>query len=258
MQFLYYRPGHTRKVSFDDIKHWGLEYAFDKQPVSAECMNRTPDGSNGQVFIAFSRDGEVPQMNLDKQTWRKLPGDRMGAPVYVGYWNEAKPGPEELVRDTMLPGYPYELMDGHVWRVPLVRRYEGEVHCCSLPRLMDFDEDGNPIDGDVMQQYRHLWELTKPVVDDLLLQYGLAEESPQPLGKNDTVKIAVSLLQANYRVSLPELVMLQSLPNDGTVDGLCATACDWPALIRRKNAVDEAKKNDMTADGVSTSLGGEG
>lgn len=258
MQFLYYRPGHNRAVSFDDIKHWGLEYAFDKQPVSAECQNRTPDGGSGRVFIAGGVQGEVPQMNLDKQTWRKLPGDRMGAPVYVGVWNESKPGPEELAREKQLSGYHYTLADGHDWLVPLVRRYGDDGHTCALPRMLDFDEAGKPIDGQVIAKYRGLWDLTKPIVDDLLATYELAELPEDKLTRSQVIEIAVELLQVNYRVSLPELVVLEAVPNDSTASGLCSLACDWPELTRRIQPDGDAKKNTLTADGASTSSGEEG
>lgn len=260
MQFLYYRPGHNRSVSFDDIKHWGLEYAFDKAPVSGPCQGGTPDGGSGHVFIGSRANGETPLMNLEKQTWRKLPGDRMGNPVYCGFWNENKPTPEELARNPLLPGYPYTLCDGHAWRVPIVRRYVDDTHTCSLPRLMDFDDDGKPIEGEVASKYRHLWELTKPIVDDLLAYCGMAEEPAEKLSKAQTVEAAVTLLQANYRVSLAELVLLEAFHNDATVDGVCGVACDWPVLMCRiDNASDkEAKKNGTTDDGVSSSSGDEG
>jgi hypothetical protein len=260
MQFLYYRPGHNRSVSFDDIKHWGLEYAFDKAPVSGQCQGGTPDGGSGQVFIGQRTNGEVPLVNMEKQTWRKLPGDRMGAPVYVGFWNENKPTPEELVRPAILSGYQYTLADGHQWNVPLVRRYGDDGHSCALPRMLDFDDEGKPIDGEVVSKYRGLWDLTKPIVDDLLATYELGELPEVPLTQKQAVEIAVSLLQVNYRVSLPEMVLLEALPNDSTVSGLCSCACDWPELIRRLEVPgddDESKKNLSADDGVSTKSGDE-
>lgn len=258
MQFLYYRPGHNRSVSFDDVKHWGLEYAFDKAPVSGQCQGGTPDGGSGFVFIGSRANGETPLMNLEKQTWRKLPGDRMGAPVYCGMWNESKPTPDELVRATTLTGYAYALADGHEWRVPLVRRYGDDGHSCCLPRLLDFDDNGKAIDGEVIAQYRSLWDLTKPIMDDLLATYDLGEMPEQPLTRQQAADIAVQLLQVNYRVALPELVMLEALPNDSTVSGLCSLACDWPELIRRLEANgddEDAKKNSSADDGPSTPNG---
>lgn len=258
MQFLYYRPGHSRKVTLDDVKRWGLEYAFDKPPVCGPCQNRTPDGNSGHVFLRSNSDGEVPQVNLEKQTWRKLPGERMGEAVWVGVWNEAKPGPRELFKAGGLPGYEYELLDGNSWVIPLVRQYAEGGHECTLPRLMDFDDEGNATDGEVIEKYRHLWELTKPVVDDLLAGYGLGPEQESPLTKQRVVQIAVELLATNYRVGIGEMTLLQAIANDSTVNGLCALSCDWPELERRMRAQgddEEAKKNDSLDDGLNTSNG---
>lgn len=258
MQFLYYRPVHNRKVTLDDVKRWGLEYAFDVPPVCAQVAHRTPDGNDGRVFLRSNKDGEAPQINIDKQTWRKLPGERMGEAVWVGMWNEAKPGPRELFKTSGLPGYEYELLDGNTWVIPLVRQYIGDAHECALPRLMDFDEDGNAKDGEVIAKYRHLWELTKPIVDDLLASYELGPEQSEPLTKQQAASTAMELLATNYRVSIAEMTLLEAIANDSTVSGLCAIACDWPELVRRLNAQSEdedAKKNDSADDGVSMSSG---
>lgn len=251
MQFLYYRPGQARQVTLDDVQRWGLGYAFDRKPHSAPCMNRTPDGGSGYVF-QHQADGEVPQMNIDKQTWRKMPGERLGAPVYVGVWNEAKPGPGELAKPG-LPGYVIRLLDGSEWAIPLVRHYRDDKHSVCLPKLMDFDEEGNPTSGEVVAQYRHLVELTQPVVDDLLAVYGLGPEQEKTLTRQQTAKIAIELLSVNYRVSIAELALLEVIPDDSTVDAICASACDWLELETRLNATDnESKKNDSAGDGVST------
>lgn len=255
MQFLYYRPGHTRSVSFDDVTRWGLGYAFDKQPFSGACQQKTPDGNNGQVFIAAKRDKEIPNMNLDKQTWREMPGDREGAPVYVGMWNDHQPTPSELEKPDGLPGYAYTLLDGHEWSIPLVRRYGDDGHYGTLPRLLDFDDAGNAIDGEVIEKYRHLWELTGPIVDDLLATYDIGPDQETPLTKQQAANTAVNLLATNYRVSIAEVALLGLIPNDATVSGLCALACDWPELLSRLPDDSEAKKNGLADDGASISSG---
>lgn len=229
MQFLYYRPGHTRNVTLDDVNRWGLNYAFDSPPVPAECMNNTPDGNHGRVFVASGFD-EVPQVNLEKQTWRKLPGIRDGGDLYVGVWNDDKPTPDELVRNTTLPGYSYSLLDRHDWVVPLVLEYTEEGHECALPRLLDFDDEGNPISGDVVEKYRHLEELTKPIAADLLASYDLGEVPREQLTPQDAADAAFALLQVNYRVSVAEMVLLGAVANDSTVSALCALSCDWPKV----------------------------
>lgn len=262
MQFLYYRPNHNRAVKREDVARWGLGYVFDgdDQPPSwAPCNGKTPDGREGKVFCRNNGAGEVPSINMDSQTWRMLPGDREGASVWIGVWNGHKPAPAELARPNTLAGYTCKLLDGHTWVVPLVRQYEEGQYDCALPRLLDFDDDGNPTPGQVIKQYRHLWELTAPIVDDLLATYGLGPEPDPPLTQAQKTNVAVELLQTNYRVSLPELVLLEAIPDDSTISSLCALACDWPELDLRMKADStndkDAKKNDSADDGPSTSSG---
>lgn len=255
MQFLYFRPNQSRTVKLDDVKAWGLGYAFDVEPFSAACTNNTPDGSYGQVFVSQAAGREVPRMDMDKQTWRKMPRERDGKPVYVGFWNESPPTPNELRRKEFLPGYQYELLDGNQWTIPLVRRYGADGHGCALPCVIDYDDEGEIIDGPVLQRYAYLWELTKPIVDDLLATYELGEPADELTAKQ-IVETAIRLLAANYRVGLAEVRALELLANDGTASGLAALACDWPELMARVGVdAEDQKKSDSADDAANTTNG---
>jgi hypothetical protein len=156
--FLYYLPEFDRSLRIEDARDAGLGYAFDRGAFSASTFHASePFGGEGVIFAdpeAVSKVGFYPG-----QTWRPCPG----RPFWVGYYDEARPGPADLARGRQLAGHYVRLADGADWLVPVARGWSddetnpGWFH--AVPRLAAIDEAGEWISGDVVPEFRQLWEL---------------------------------------------------------------------------------------------------
>lgn len=226
--FLYFRPNLSRPVNLKDVKAWGLGYAFENSPQSGTCANLTPTQTAGQVFGDAARhdEGRI-KMDMEAQTWRKMP--RPGQDdVYIGYWKDAPPGPQDLARANQLGGYLVQLADGNQWQVPVVRMFDeasGQPRS-NLPSYLDVDEDGKPIPGQVIPLYAHLWDLTAPFAEQMLSDGG-----PE-VSTDDIYQAAKTLLQVNYVVDMIEIVQAHLLTTEQLAHNIVAVAVDWPTYLK--------------------------
>src|SRR5262245_51601592 len=121
--FLYFAPKRTTPIATAaDAAALGLGYAFSGgcEVAGTLCMGHTLTGEPGYIFADTKRLGEWQSvMQLDAQTWRKVPG----TDCYVGFWNDAPPTPDDLMRPVQLPGYRVTVGD-HDWTVPLTARFD--------------------------------------------------------------------------------------------------------------------------------------
>jgi len=245
--FLYFRPSQTRNVSQDDVKAWGLSYAFETPPVTCVCHAHTPTGSTGVVFADPSRhdDGRV-KMDMENQAWRKM--KRPGEPdVFVGYWKDAPPTPLDLARKNQLGGYLVSLADGARWLCPVVRYFdESAVELrTNLPSYLDVDDKGELVPGQVLPLYAHLWNLTAPFAEQMLAD----DEGGPEVNKADINKAAQALLQTNYVIGANEIAHGHFLTTEQMTHNIVAIAVDWPTYLKWQEVSKKKTPSPVTAAG---------
>ncbi len=156
--FLYYIPGQTREITRDEVGRLGLGYAFPGAMSPCQVHSDGPDGGAGVVVADPAKVGKIG-CYLQQQTWSRDPG----LDVWVGIYNDARPGPADLEREDPLGGHWVTLSDGAKWHVPVARgicEEEGQiVYYHAVPRVSTRDDDGKWVPGDVVARYRGLWEL---------------------------------------------------------------------------------------------------
>jgi hypothetical protein len=250
--FLYFKPGKDT-ATLDLVKEWGLGYAFSASVTRVKCVANSPTGTGGITFSDRNRMGESEtKMDMPNQTWAKIPK----SDVWVGYWNDAPPKPEELARPNQLPGYYVPLADEQKWLIPLVRRFDqdGSQFKSALPSYMDLDDDGNWVDGKVLDIHAHLWELTTPFADELFKANAEDGYEPRNFTANELGQTITTLLQTNYVVGPGELRLMKALTNEANTKHAILFACEVPVFLEW--LTDQKKSNPQLAqDGLSTIAG---
>lgn len=251
--FRYFISGETRPLDRARVEALGLGYAFTGGIENRSLGPVSPNGLPGTVFADDTRQGDkAAGYYPDEQTWRKLPR-REGRPeLWVGYWNDAKPTPADLIRPrTIRGGVDIILADGNAWKIPVVRRFD-EVEQkwrSALTTYVDIDEDGKPIKGDPLEEYAHLWDITAPLAEGMFNGEATATTDEQ------VYAAVIALIQANYVVDLPELVAIRALANDDTL-GLVVMAAtryeqlaEWLGALQKKT--NQAESTGLTTDDSS-------
>ena len=234
---LYFLPGITTATR-EALEGHGLAYAFESRPLSAQVMRGPFDGPAGCV-CADPRTVDIDRvmLDLDGQTWRKLPG---GSGACVGHWTGSAPGPEELARKNQIGGHWLRLGDGNDWLAPAAKRWTespdaGEpTASVALPRGTDLDDEGNWVICDVLPAYLPLWEAAERWRAYYASLSSSEEELPDgdvevPLSLADIFDDAVVALGTNYRVSNIECAML-GLLTESTAAGVLNALIDLPGL----------------------------
>lgn len=252
--FLYFRAGDTRPITRDLIAKYGLGYAFTGGLTNRPTSSTSPSGTPGLVFADASRqEGQDVGYHPDRQTWRKLPRVDGRPELWVGYWNEAKPGPLDLARLKQLRGVPVTLADGRDWDIPIVRRFDGieATWKSELPAAWVCDDDGNLVPGSTPKaMYAHLWDLTTPIADAMLsIAGGESEEMPDQVAVGRAV---VALLATNYALGAAEIELLELVAND-EAHSIVLVATRYDTLI---DWMSQKKTCDQLAESGATLLAG--
>lgn len=217
-QFLYWIPGIHRCADRHQAAEHGLGHAFDRAP-SFTTHPAGPSGGPGTVVsLDDARLGYYP----DQQDWRPIVSpETVGRDdlCWVGLWRDARPRPEDVARDELLPGAIVETDDGSRWQIPHALHYadlaiDGKprvVPYLGLPRQKTRDpHTGRWMAGQIRAKYRDLWSA--------LEAYELAQEEAQrqaldagqetytlPENRHAAAWLAFG---ANYRVGEAELDLL--------------------------------------------------
>ena len=252
--FLYFKSGDQRPVTKDGIAALGLAYAFTGSIGTRPC-NLGPSKKPGLVFADDKRhEGKTLGFYPDQQTWRKMPTVEGRPELWVGYWNDAKPTPADLVRADARPGEALILLgDGNQWLVPTLTEFDPETKTgeCELPCLLDFDEDGALHKTTPTGKWAALWDLVHPVAVKLCFPGdGAAEPSDA-----EVQQAAFALLAANYVVSMVELATLGALRADETFERIVMVSCRGRWLIQAIDAL--SKKNNLPAVNTSATSAGD-
>lgn len=249
--FLYFAPVAT-PPTLEIVRGWGLAYAFARSPAIRECQNATPSGSKGYLFADAKRLGDHQlRCDLEQQKWRRIPGRCCGKQeIYIGYWRDAKPTPDDLARPEMLSGYRLKLADGNEWQIPVVRAFDEDTASAIplLPTHYDLDEDGELTRGAVQESHRWLWELTEPAWNAMVSETEVSDQ--------DMLSVAAKLMGANYAVDAVELVgMLGALSPQMSPSGIVSLALDYFTFKRWMDAKKKSVTLSPTDDGCNTPPG---
>ena len=247
--FLYYRAGDQRPVTKEVAAKLGLAYAFPAGIQNCQVNHNSPSKSQGNVFADPARhEGKRVGYFPGEQMWRKLPNVEGRDELWVGYWNDAKPGPADLVRRQLVRGPQIRLADGNAWQIPIVRRFDDASQNweCELPSYFDYDDEGNIVRGSPRAEYASLWDATAPLAEQLL--------DGETLDEKAVFSAVEALLQANYVVSLPELLTIHALADNELIASICmvatryATFIEWCEAAKKKSPHAEVS-GETTADG---------
>lgn len=237
----------------------GLAYAFERGIDCAQC----PRGPGGQAGIVIAQqdsyeDGQLGY-HADAQAWRQIPGSI----VWVGYYKNQPPGPDDLARKQQLTGRWIECDDGRLWLAPIARTYSDRMEgdelkiyfSAKLPQRLDLAADGRWLAGDVTPRYAALWELNEAWVR---ISDKLPSEEDQRRftyhGQNDA---AVLCLQANYRLGRAEAALI-GLLNDAVTLQILDCLIDLEtltALIKKKVSLMESRAALTPPAGSGSSAG---
>jgi hypothetical protein len=183
-------------------------------------MGDTPSQTTG-FLVADARRHAGRELKVDpgNQTWRKIPpahnlesnGDCHPA-LYLGFWNDARPTPEDLLRPAPakpgatplgpIDGYLWTLGDGRRWQLPLVREFDAAAGCwtTSLPCSFEYDERGKLKRGSVIQTYRWLVEASESAWQRMTSEADISED--------EALATLGVLIGANYAAGAAELMAL--------------------------------------------------
>lgn len=218
--------------SMQKVEALGLGYAFDSRPVFSRVDYGTPSGRPGTLLCDESRLGKYSMAYYpDAQTWRRFVTDN-GPAVWIGYYNEAKPTPQDLARPKQLPGIPHQLCDGNEWTVPMVYVYEGQQQQprrAILPRYVDVDQYGKCVPGDTLEQYAYLLQTVEGFWQSWVAAYSEALEKQRDTFLMDWPQAnedAATVLGANYYLSLHEMAALRLFAQGQTAGEVLRIACD--------------------------------
>ena len=241
---LYYLPG-LEGLTLADTAKVGLGHAFEADCTCRRVMASGPDGGAGLVAVDHRRQPE-PGYFADKQTWLKIPGN--GAGAWVGRYTDRPVLPEDLAREEQLSGHPVRLADTQEWLVPVARACgetrDGEpVTYQAVPTRIALDEEGNWIDGDVIDRYRPLWSIATEWWDRWIA-IGQSEEGSEPeetFGFDRRADAAVDVLAINYRLARAEVALLGLFDGETGRSVLDATI-DMPTITAwiKKNKANSA------------------
>jgi hypothetical protein len=231
------------------LQKLGLGYAIAGNLENSGVNTNSPSGRPGNIFADTTRhEGKRAGYFPDQQSWSKLPQ----ADLWVGYWNDAKPGPGDLERPKQLRGIQLMLADGGAWNIPVVRSFDGEANewRSELPSAWVCDENGNLVPGSTPKAiHAHLWDLTAPLADKLFaVASGESVEWPTD---GEVGKAVVALLQTNYVIGAGEIAALELIGGEEAF-AVVAGATRYDILYEW---MTQKKTNPSTESGVSTSAG---
>lgn len=221
--FLYLmKDCRTAVASPEEIAERGLLAVVERR-----CHVRV-QGIGGTSLVAHgSMSPDRLRYAPDAQTW--VP---RGEGVEMGWWNDAPPGPNDLMRTGGLPcAWPTSLVglgDGNDWEIPVVRGALGEER---MPMVMAWQHGA--WSAVVAPRFVRLRSLVSRAYIDLLLQIGVvdAPAGHERLDLPEQCEIAREALGLLYRVGEPEISAL-GLFRPELLGGVLAACIDAEAVVR--------------------------
>lgn len=213
MMLLYFLP--TKGESFPPTEYASsdLPTKFIGDPVAVFLRSyETPAGCPG--FMLYQKDDSHVVKKYSKTGhWLKQPGQS----YYVGIEPGVACNPEQLERTEMLGGIPWNLGDGQQWIVPVVRIWLEGRSMDKFPKYMKLGEDGRWTQGEVLDKYVYLSNITRSYWEKAYEAINEAIENGKDsydVGIDDPIGLAVTVLQANYRIGPAEASLLRLFTSD--------------------------------------------
>ena len=196
----------------------GLAYALR----GAASVRNAANGPGGQPGVVVARDANQLGYFPDKQTWRAI-GERSGRKVWLGYATDQLPLPDDLRTSHALRGHSVKLFDDREWVVPVAIQFVDGEPLPGLPAALEVDERGELRRGAVKECYARLWEIATQHWDN---------RGERGYSVQDATKLAVEVLQVNYRISLHEAATLRLFESTGEVAlSVLEAAIDMPTVL---------------------------
>ncbi len=258
-RFLYFLPG-VGGCSEQMLLKLGLYDRFigPNGTLGGWVRRACDSGPGGKGGCLISGGQRPPDFFADaRQTWVESARPD-GTVVWIGIENaQTPPGPDDLILPTNIQGPFVTLGDGNLWRVPMVKRWDGEAfeHVLSLPQKIAVRIEGGKrrITHEVIPAFQPLLAIGERVWDSFL------NGTPMPL--DGVFEDAVTLLAANYRLGAEEVSLLGLLDPESAQEVLRA-AVDIRALQEQahemagSNLMDCEQKPDVDAMDPKGEVGG--
>lgn len=219
----------------------GLADVLGGAPVEAlPCAG--PDGP-GVLLYSPADPPDLRGYRPERQVWRRrscsLQPPASSPPSWVGYWKDSRPGPEDLVRSSPVPGHLVELGDGHRWCVPIGRNCRDGNS--GLPGAYVLEAGALAVE--VVDQYRDLWT----DVQALWVR--------KPHTETQLVAIAYRALAVNYRLGSDEINLLELVGPHNAV-AILGALLDFPTIAARSAALEAAQPKKADAGEASPGKAG--
>ena len=270
--FIYHIPLYGGSANYEAIKNRYPQLAEQFGQISFDSRGVTggPSGKNGMIFSMKGRLKGNADIGLryepKAQTWQKT---KEG--FWVGYWNDHKPTPADLQRNTIQGGYKIALNDGNQWIIPIIRQVETQGS--ALPEVMTMNAEGEII-FQPLEKYVEVTQMAERVWRQALIDSGIdlhpdgevVEEGEEPssvvgefepMSVEDRWKFVITGFTMNYYVGEAEIAMLKVVTfnpglDQGNINSICKSMIDIQSVLGVMAALEAAKKND---EDVSTPLG---
>jgi hypothetical protein len=204
------------------------------------------------VIVADPKRVETIGLFPDKQTWRKIPGKE----IWVGFFNDARPTPDDLGREEQHDGHFVTLNDGNEWLVLAIRQWSIEngelVWSYGVPQVSQLDDDGVWSPGPIQNCFEPIWKVACDWDDAKVIAFDEEDDSPgTPFSAG--IDAAVMALAVNYVVGPAECALLDLFTQPTAIEVLDALT-DWPTRIELQKKITEASAGSPTSDGLEDSI----
>ena len=239
-QFLYFVEGRDT-MSPAEAERLGLSYAFPNGIAHVRC-GTGPGSING---VVASPEADHCGYYPDSQEWRLY---RFENPkIWVGWRRDKRPGPDDLRKHRdQLPGHEITMADGSTWVVPCALKIgaAGYIHR-TVPSTLKLDDSGKWVSGDVLPQYRRLWEIANKWFDHWL---NASQQGQSSLSAMDAVDMCCEALSVNYRVTRAECAALGLFDDQqNTLTAILGAVIDWPTYEQWRITQGEKKEEPAAA-----------
>lgn len=215
----------TARNCHDHYSNFGLSNVLTGANLECRTVECGPTTKHGCVLAECqggARIGFYPKL----QEWSEVAG---GA-YWIGYYRDAKPGPDDLGRAEQYGGHAVRLADGNEWLVPIVRLAGGDT---GLPKAVKWGKDGALIQT-VLPQYAELCIHGEELAEQVL-ENGVIDGDIDYLAS-----LCVSALALNYRISKWETSAL-SLFTTPIIQSVLEAMIDVPTALYW---MSQLKKNE--------------
>jgi len=211
--FLYFLP-NERTFQLPHLAEYGLNHIVDGSALlNQQQVVRGPDGQPGVLIGASDRWDQSDVKWSDRLNHKPFPKPHASKQAVCCWLSDVPlPTPDELARSTQLAGEVLTLADGRHWLIPHARRWQDAQYTIALPRTIDVNDDGGFIYGDVLPQYRKVWEHASRYWQTVLdAAVAVSDGSGGEFVYDNPMQLIVDSIAVNYRVSARELGVLQAI-----------------------------------------------